>query len=387
VNDPPRDINDDGVVDVIDELQARADLANAVNAVVLLSLHFNGLPGTSLGGAGAYYNAKRDFSDDNKRLAELVQRAQLEALASLGYQARDWGVLPDDIFETPTQAKIDTGYRHNTLIGPAGPYRTRPTRMPGVIAEPLFLTNRREAELAVRPETRDALARGYARAVREFLNPAPPDTGAPARAIERGQTRELVVALTLDAGAGTGATAAILETLRARRVRATFGLTGQWVEQNAALARRIVGDGHAIMNHSYSHRSWTGRSPRTAPLTLDERRAEVQRAERILEDVVGSAGRPLFRSPYGDHDEATQRLLGELGYHANVLWSFDSFAWRGARADDIISRGLRAAAPGAIYLFHVADQQDALALGPLIDALAGQGYRFVTVPELLQLAP
>jgi N-acetylmuramoyl-L-alanine amidase len=176
VNEPEQDLNGDGVMDIVDELQARADLANASGAVVLLSLHFNGMPGTGLGGASTWYNDKREFSDQNRRLATLIQEAQVMALTALGYPPRDWGALPDDVFETPTQAKLDTGYRHNTLIGPPGPFRTRPTRMPGAIAEPLFLTHPREAALAQDPAVRDALARAYARAVRRFLEEEHPDT-------------------------------------------------------------------------------------------------------------------------------------------------------------------------------------------------------------------
>jgi N-acetylmuramoyl-L-alanine amidase len=387
VNEPERDVNGDGVLDIVDELQLRADAANSAGAAVLLSVHFNGMPGTQLGGAGVYYNPKRDFSAENKRLAQLVQDEQLAALDSMGYTARDWGALPEDAFETPTQSKLDTGYKFNTLIGPAGPFRTRPSMMPAAIAEPLFLTNPAEAALAQRDDVREALAQAYARAIKQFLGPqhggvAPAPTG-PAVAMDRGQGSGKVVALTFDAGAETGQTAAILDVLKRKGVRASFGLTGAWAEANPALARRIAVEGHTVINHSYSHASWTGKSPGTKPLTLDQRRAEIERAEASLQRATGVTGRPFFRSPYGDRDEGVQRDLGALGYRYNVLWSFDSKAWHGERAAAIVQNGLRAAAPGAIFIFHVAEQQDALALEPLIDGLSAAGYGFVTVAQLL----
>jgi N-acetylmuramoyl-L-alanine amidase len=172
VNEPEIDVNGDGVTDIIDELQARADKANASGAAVLLSIHFNGLPESQLSGSGTYYNTEREFSDENRRLAELLQEAQIEALVSFKHRPRDWGALADDTFETPRQAKLDTGYHHNTLIGPAGPFRTRPTMMPGVIVEPLFLTHSGEAQLAVNPNVKDALAKAYAEAIVEFLSSA-----------------------------------------------------------------------------------------------------------------------------------------------------------------------------------------------------------------------
>lgn len=393
VNEPERDVNGDGVLDVVDELQARADLANASGAAVLLSLHFNGLPGTALGGASTWYNAKREFSDKNRRLATLVQQAQLKALADLGYPPRDWGALPDDTFKTPRQSKVDDGYEHITLIGPPGPHRTRPSRMPGAIAEPLFLTNPKEAELAKDPQVRDALARAYAQAIRAFLQeerPAgrsslPPgdDAPGPARLVDRGRTSEKVVALTFDAGAGLGYTQAMLDTLARKDVKATFGLTGAWCEAYPELARRITAEGHAVINHGYSHASWTGRTPKARPLTAEQRRDDLQRAEEALERATGASGRPFFRSPYGDQDAGVQQNLGELGYRYNVLWTFDSRAWKGARVDEIVRRGVRAAVPGAIYVLHLAELQDALALAPLIDRIAAAGYGFVTVPRLL----
>ncbi len=417
VNEPERDLNGDGALDVVDEVQARIDAANAGDAAVMLSLHFNGLADTPLGGSSTWYNTKREFADRNKRLATLVHTAQIEALTTLGYAPRDWGIVPDDTIQTGSQAKIDVGYPHFYLIGPVWRGRPRPSRMPGVIVEPLFLTNRREAELVSRPDVRDALARAYAAAVREFLasdtpvvpgrsralpsssvtvglaseaamplgsaSSPPTEALGPATVIDRVGITRKALALTFDAGAGAGHTAAVLETLRVRGVRGTFGLTGAWCDANPDLARRITAEGHAVINHTYSHTSWTGASTRAKPLTLDQRRDEVQRAERALERTTGTSGRPYFRSPFGDRDATVQRDLGGLGYRYNVLWSYDSKAWYGARADEIIARGLQAAAPGAIYVFHVDQLQDVVALGALIDGLKAAGYSFVTVPQLL----
>jgi peptidoglycan/xylan/chitin deacetylase (PgdA/CDA1 family)/N-acetylmuramoyl-L-alanine amidase len=412
VNDPERDVNGDGCTDPIDELQARMDMANASGAAVLFSIHLNGLPGTQLSGSGTYYNAVRDFGDKNKRLAELIQAAQLETLATFGHEARDWGALRDDSFDTPSQSECPTGYKYYTLIGPSAAGRPRPTMMPGVIAEVLFLTYRPEAELIARTEVRDALARSYAEALEEFLtneqgSALPPASGTntaafhqgrtsapssrvatrvstgPARLVDRGPGERKEVALTFDAGAGPGYTAAILEILARKGVKATFGLTGAWCEANAELARRMTAAGHAIINHSFSHASWTGLSPGTRALTAEQRQEEIDRAERAIEQATGDSGRPYYRSPFGDQDDSVQRDLGAMGYRYNVLWSFDSQAWRGATAEEIVAKGIKAAAPGAIYIFHVAEQQDALALERLIEGVAAAGYDFVTVPQLL----
>jgi peptidoglycan/xylan/chitin deacetylase (PgdA/CDA1 family) len=282
--------------------------------------------------------------------------------------------------------------------------------MPGVIAEAMFLTYPKEAVLASRADVRDALARAYAEALKEFLSTdrsqAPPRGGGagiadrgresapsstpplgarsgPAVLVDRVDTTRKEVALTFDAGAGAGYTTAILEVLARTGIKASFGLTGAWCEANAELARRITADGHAVINHTFTHSSWTGSSPGTKPLTSEQRREEIRRAERAIEKSTGVSGRPYFRSPYGDQDAEVQRELGEMGYRYNVLWSFDSRAWRGVKAEEIVAKGIKAASPGAIYVFHVAEQQDALALERLIEGIAAAGYDFATLPQML----
>ncbi len=81
--------------------------------------------------------------------------------------------------------------------------------------------------------------------------------------IWRGQISRRVIALTFDAGSGAGNTAQVLNLLRSRQVLATFGLTGAWVRANPTLARRIVTEGHQVVNHTDRHLSFTGRSTAT----------------------------------------------------------------------------------------------------------------------------
>ena len=47
---------------------------------------------------------------------------------------------------------------------------------------------------------------------------------------------------------------------KAQGVTASFGMTGRWAEQNPDLLRRIVREGHHLINHTYDHESFTGRS-------------------------------------------------------------------------------------------------------------------------------
>lgn len=206
-------------------------------------------------------------------------------------------------------------------------------------------------------------------------SPAPTTTVA--RVLWKGSTSRHVVALTFDAGSDTGSTAAILDLLAARHVRATFGLTGAWVRANPALARRIVAAGHLVVNHTDRHLSFTGRSTGTAPLSRAQRAAALAGAEQALHEV-GASGRPWFRPPYGDRDTSVDRDVGALGYRYELMWTVDTLGWKGVPASEVVARVLAKLAPGEIVLMHVgAASSDARALPDLLDALTARGYGFV----------
>ena len=207
-----------------------------------------------------------------------------------------------------------------------------------------------------------------------------------ARVITRLETAEAVIALTFDCGADRGYTREILDELARHGIRATFGLTGAWARANPDLVARMLHAGHRLINHSDTHPSFTGRSTRSLPLSVDQRAAEIRRAEQAVAAVSGSETtmRPYFRPPYGDYDEELLTLLPELGYSVVVMWTVDSLGWRGIPPEEVVTRVLAAAQPGAIVLLHVGAQStDAAALPQLIAALQERGYGFVTTDAQL----
>ncbi len=142
----------------------------------------------------------------------------------------------------------------------------------------------------------------------------------------------------------------------------------------------MVNEGHALINHTYSHRSFTGYSTRTYALTYAQRKEELSRNESIVSRLTGKGIRPTFRPPYGDHDNSVLADVYARGYKYNVMWSLDSLGWKGLTKAQIVQRVVDGAQPGAIYLFHVGSQsQDGPALPEIISKLRGQGYSFATV--------
>ena len=193
-----------------------------------------------------------------------------------------------------------------------------------------------------------------------------------------------MVAFSFDTGADVGFTGQILDTLKANGITASFGITGRWAEQNPDLLRRIVQEGHHLINHSYDHPSFTGLSTKAAPLTQAQRWEQLDKTESIVVSLTGASAKPYFRPPYGDYDESVNKDVYARGYLYNVLWTVDSRGWQGISAEEIRQRCLSLAEPGAIYVFHVGSaSQDAAALQEIIDGLRAMGYAIGSLPQAM----
>ena len=193
------------------------------------------------------------------------------------------------------------------------------------------------------------------------------------------------VALSFDAGADVGHAAQILDTLARERAVASFGMTGAWAEQHPDLVRRMAAEGHHLINHTWSHGSFTGHSTGGAPMTRAQRWDELDRTEAIIQRIAGVSTLPYFRPPYGDTDASVLADVGARGYRVTTMWAVDSLGWNGLSAPGIEERTLRLTSPGAILIFHVgAQSQDAAALPAIIRRLREAEYEFVSVATLVE---
>jgi peptidoglycan/xylan/chitin deacetylase (PgdA/CDA1 family) len=214
----------------------------------------------------------------------------------------------------------------------------------------------------------------------------PTSTPSPgyAQVIRKGDPSQEMVFFTFDAGADTGFTAQILDILAANSIVAGFGVTGRWAEENPDLLRRVAQEGHHLINHSYDHPSFTGRSTNKPGLTQSQRWEQLDKTESIIKDLADVSTKPYFRPPYGDYDESVNADLHARGYLYNVVWTVDSQGWNGLSAEGIVERCLGQAEPGAIYVFHVGSaSQDAAALQAIIDGLREMGYSIGSLPALI----
>jgi peptidoglycan/xylan/chitin deacetylase (PgdA/CDA1 family) len=207
---------------------------------------------------------------------------------------------------------------------------------------------------------------------------------APAITVERANTTKKIVALTFDTGTDTGFAAQVLDLLKQQKIKATFGLTGRWAQQNPDLVKRMVSEGHQVINLTYDHQSFTGFSTGQSPLSKQQRVDELNQMRDIVLNLTKYDVKPYFRPPYGDVDGSVLQDIADAGYSVNVMWSIDTQSSNGATANEIVARVRDQVAPGAIILMQVgAQSQDFAALPRVIQNLRQAGYQFVTVKQMV----
>lgn len=214
--------------------------------------------------------------------------------------------------------------------------------------------------------------------------------GTPAKSVNRGNTARKMVSYTFDAGTDRGFAPQILDFLKDKSIKASFGMTGRWAASNAGDVRRMGNEGHHVFNHTWSHDSFTGFSTGKAPLTPARRTEELVATNNKIVETTGRSTKPYFRPPFGDFDNGVLRDLGANGYTRNVMWSVDSLGWKGLTSREICTRvvtsmdGASSGGNGYIVLFHVGSQsQDANALSCITSRLKSRGFTFGTVPQVL----
>ena len=147
------------------DLAARAACANAAGAGVLLSIHFDAFADPSVGGTGTFYDSARSFTADSRRLAVILQAALVSALGT-----SDRGVWTDDQLAAPTLTSSGSTYGHLIELGPmAAGWVDNPSLMPGVLVEPLFLSNPAEARVASDPAGQQKIAGALEAGIVKYL--------------------------------------------------------------------------------------------------------------------------------------------------------------------------------------------------------------------------
>ncbi|RIV39706.1 polysaccharide deacetylase family protein [Micromonospora radicis] len=192
------------------------------------------------------------------------------------------------------------------------------------------------------------------------------------------RTDRKLVALTFDDGPGPRWTPMVLDILHRHGVPATFFMVGERARRHAALvADRLAG--HEVGNHSWAHHDLTR-------MSAEQAYQDLARTHRELVAVTGQQP-TLLRPPYGHLAGSTTVAAVRLDYQV-VLWSRQMREAEFPDDPDGHARQISAdVQPGTILLAHdVGDHRRLVSLHGLpqiIERLQADGYRFVTVSQLL----
>jgi peptidoglycan-N-acetylglucosamine deacetylase len=194
----------------------------------------------------------------------------------------------------------------------------------------------------------------------------------------RGSKYKKQVALTFDDGPDNNYTQRVLDILKKEQVKATFFVVGKMAKRYPSSLKRIYEEGHIIANHSWNH-------PILTKMSASAVLKQIEDTNNVVTSVIGET--PLLvRPPYGALNKKLESVIGDKGYKL-IYWNVDTLDWNNQSADKILATVKKETRPGSIILQHNAGSESIQAtvdaLPKIIGYLRGQGYKFVTIDQML----
>jgi peptidoglycan/xylan/chitin deacetylase (PgdA/CDA1 family) len=192
--------------------------------------------------------------------------------------------------------------------------------------------------------------------------------------LEHGNPAYREVALTIDDGPDPRYGPQIIALLHRRHIAATFFLVGIRTKQHPEIARLLARDGFEIGNHTYDHQ----RLPALKPHEIAN---ELRLCDARIAAVTGRHT-TLMRPPGVQYNDKVLHVAKALGY-ITVSWTVGASDYEPHPASWIAQRVLDRTEPGSIILLHQDTPSTVVALPVILDSLQSQGYKFVTVSQML----
>ena len=190
-----------------------------------------------------------------------------------------------------------------------------------------------------------------------------------------------LVALTFDDGPAATYTEAYLDILAEHDAKATFFNLSSNEEQLPELAKKVVESGNQLCSHTNQHLDLT-------TLGQDQLIAEITSARETIASITG-IDTTVIRPPYGSFNQSCW-LMSQGAMTVSVLWNQDTVDWSQPGSEVIVENALAGVQPGSIILMHDGGgerSQDIEALPQIIESLQKDGYKLVTLSELLASDP
>jgi peptidoglycan/xylan/chitin deacetylase (PgdA/CDA1 family) len=184
------------------------------------------------------------------------------------------------------------------------------------------------------------------------------------------------VALTFHGAGSVSLATDLLREAERAGVRITVLAVGTWIDQNPAIARRILHGGHELGNHTLHHLPMRDLS-RADALT------EINGGADALHTATGSRGH-WFRA--SGTQQTTPRIrwaAAHAGYQTCLSYDVDTLDFQDPGAAAVVRNGVHGARPGSILSLHLGHAGTVAALPRLMHGIKDKGLTPVTVGVLL----
>ena len=181
------------------------------------------------------------------------------------------------------------------------------------------------------------------------------------------KTKKKEIWLTFDDGPSPTVTPWILEILKEEKIKATFFLIGKEIEKEPSLLEKIINEGHAIGNHTYSH-------PNGLLTKTKEYINNIHMCQKLLPKTN------LFRPPYGKLRYNQIKYIKKK--YKIILWDVLTYDFMNKISKETIKKNvLTYTQKGSIIVFH--NNQKSfhnlkLVLRGIITDLKTKGFSFST---------
>ena len=114
-------------------------------------------------------------------------------------------------------------------------------------------------------------------------------------------------------------------------------------------------------------------------LSEEEFKEDLNKTQEVIKKITGFTPK-VFRPTYGGYTSKIKKYT-DLSF---VLWDVDSRDWEVKKKNKILKNVLPNVKSGSIVLMHDNHEYSLKALDTMIKELKADGYKFVTVSELLE---
>ena len=190
------------------------------------------------------------------------------------------------------------------------------------------------------------------------------------------KTEKKQVALSFNVVSGNSYTQDILGILAKYNIKATFFVTGSWVDSYPDDVKTIAAAGHDLGNYSENYKNMS-------QLSNEDCQLELEQVHNKVKELTGIEMN-LFRPPYSDYNNDVIAAARECGYYT-IAGNVDSLDWKDYGADSIVRTVTKHEnlENGSIIVMNNSAKYTKDALETIVTTLEREGYELVPVSELL----